>query len=105
MMISPETYYESLKGKPHEEILKEIQSLRLEISSLKNRLDNQETGPEDYVLPDDRTRLETNRRYLEAAIRAYEEAGGEYVPTPEEQKARDFDASLPHISRIVFSVG
>ena len=105
MMLSPEIYYEELKGKTPEEILKEIRSLRLEISSLKDRLDNQETSPEDYVMPDDRMRLETNRRYLEAAIRAYEEAGGEYVPTAEEQKARDFDASLPHISRIVFGIG
>ena len=47
MMISPEGYYEvSLKDKSQEEILKEIRSLKREISQLKRYLEEHSLEPE-----------------------------------------------------------
>ena len=79
MMISPETYYEmNLKGKSQEEIMKKIRSLKIKIGQLKRSIEN----TDDMVLevfPSKQTRLKCDWDYLERAIQAYEEAGGEYV--------------------------
>ena len=105
MMISPETYYEmNLKGKSQEEIMKKIRSLKIQIGQLKRSIENT-----DYmvleVFPSRLTRLKCDRDYLERAIRAYEEAGGEYVRSKAEQKDHDFNEALDSMSKLVFTIG
>ena len=105
MMISPETYYEmNLKGKSQEEIMKKIRSLKIQIGQLKRSIEN----TDDLVLevfPSRLTRLKCDRDYLERAIRAYEEAGGEYVRSKAEQKDHDFNEALDSMSKLVFTIG
>ena len=105
MMISPETYYEmNLKGKSQEEIMKKIRSLKIHIGQLKRSIEN----TDDMVLevfPSRLTRLKCDRDYLERAIRAYEEAGGEYVRSKAEQKDHDFNEALDSMSKLVFTIG
>ena len=105
MMISPETYYEmNLKGKSQEEIMKKIRSLKIQIGQLKRSIEN----TDDMVLevfPSRLTRLKCDRDYLERAIRAYEEAGGEYVRSKAEQKDHDFNEALDSMSKLVFTIG
>ena len=105
MMISPETYYEmNLKGKSQEEIMKKIRSLKIQIGQLKRSIEN----TDDMVLevfPSRLTRLKCDRDYLERAIRAYEEAGGEYVRSKAEQKDHDFNEALDSMSQLMFTIG
>ena len=105
MMISPETYYEmNLKGKSQEEIMKKIRSLKIQIGQLMRSIEN----TDDMVLevfPSRLTRLKCDRDYLERAIRAYEEAGGEYVRSKAEQKDHDFNEALDSMSKLVFTIG
>ena len=105
MMISPETYYEmNLKGKSQEEIMKKIRSLKIQIGQLKRSIEN----TDDMVLevfPSRLTRLKCDRDYLERAIRAYEEAGGEYVRSKAEHKDHDFNEALDSMSKLVFTIG
>ena len=105
MMISQETYYEmNLKGKSQEEIMKKIRSLKIQIGQLKRSIEN----TDDMVLevfPSRLTRLKCDRDYLERAIQAYEEAGGEYVRSKAEQKDHDFNEALDSMSKLVFTIG
>ena len=105
MMISPEIYYEmNLKGKSQEEIMKKIRSLKIQIGQLKRSIEK----TDDMVLevfPSRLTRLKCDRDYLERAIRAYEEAGGEYVRSKAEQKDYDFNKALDSMSQLVFTIG
>ena len=105
MMINPETYYAmNLKGKSQEEIMKKIRSLKIQIGQLKRSIEN----TDDMVLevfPSRLTRLKCDRDYLERAIRAYEEAGGEYVRSKAEQKDHDFNEALDSMSKLVFTIG
>ena len=57
------------------------------------------------VFPSRLTRLKCDRDYLERAIRAYEEAGGEYVRSKAEQKDHDFNEALDSMSKLVFTIG
>ena len=105
MMISPEGYYEvNLKGKSQQDILKEIRSLKREINQLKRHLEEHSLAPEEMI-PTRLTRLKCNREYLERAIQAYQEAGGQYIPTKAEQKSQDFDAALDSIQKLMLSIG
>ena len=105
MMISPETYYEmNLQGKSPKEIMEKIRSLKIKIGQLKRSIEN----TDDMVLevfPSRLTRLKCDRDYLERAIRAYEEAGGEYVRSKAEQKDHDFNEALDSMSKLVFTIG
>ena len=105
MMISPETYYEmNLKGKSQEEIMKKIRSLKIKIGQLKRSIEN----TDDMVLevfPSKQTRLKCDWDYLERAIQAYEEAGGEYVRSKAEQKDHDFNEALDSMSQLMFTIG
>ena len=105
MMISPERYYEmNLKGKSQEEIMKKIRSLKIQIGQLKRSIEN----TDDMILevfPSRLTRLKCDRDYLERAIQAYEEAGGEYVRSKAEQKDHDFNEALDSMSKLVFTIG
>ena len=105
MMINPETYYAmNLKGKSQEEIMKKIRSLKIQIGQLKRSIEN----TDDMVLevfPSRLTRLKCDRDYLERAIQAYEEAGGEYVRSKAEQKDHDFNEALDSMSKLVFTIG
>ena len=86
MMISPETYYEmNLQGKSPKEIMKKIRSLKIQIGQLKRSIENADDIVCE-VFPGRLTRLKCDRDYLERAIQAYEEAGGEYVRSKAEQK-------------------
>ena len=105
MMISPETYYEmNLKGKSQEEIMKKIRSLKIQIRQLKRSIENTDVMAFE-VFPSRLTRLKCDRDYLERAIRAYEEAGGEYVRSKAEQKDHDFNEALDSMSKLVFTIG
>lgn len=104
MMISPETYYEmEVKGKTQEEIFKEIQSLKSEMAELKESLESNEQV--DELDPDRLTRYKCDREYLMKAIQAYEEAGGSYIPSEEEKKSKEFDASLEDLHVLRFTIG
>ena len=105
MMISPERYYEmNLKGKSQEEIMKKIRSLKIKIGQLKRSIENADDIVCE-VFPGRLTRLKCDRDYLERAIRAYEEAGGEYVRSKAEQKDHDFNEALDSMSKLVFTIG
>ena len=105
MMISPERYYEmNLKGKSQEEIMKKIRSLKIQIGQLKRSIENADDIVCE-VFSGRLTRLKCNRDYLERAIQAYEEAGGEYVRSKAEQKDHDFNEALDSMSKLVFTIG
>ena len=105
MMISQETYYEmNLKGKSQEEIMKKIRSLKIQIGQLKRSIENADDIVCE-VFPGRQTRLKCYRDYLERAIQAYEEAGGEYVRSKAEQKDHDFNEALDSMSKLVFTIG
>ena len=105
MMISQETYYEmNLKGKSQEEIMKKIRSLKIQIGQLKRSIENADDIVCE-VFPGRQTRLKCYRYYLERAIQAYEEAGGEYVRSKAEQKDHDFNDALDSMSQLMFTIG
>ena len=105
MMISPETYYEiNLKGKSQEEIMKKIRSLKIQIGQVKRSIENADDIVCE-VFPGRQTRLKCYRDYLERAIQAYEEAGGEYVRSKAEQKDHDFNDALDSMSQLMFTIG
>ena len=105
MMISPETYYEmNLQGKFPKEIMEKIRSLKMQIGQLKRSIENADDIVCE-VFPGRLTRLKCNRDYLERAIQAYEEAGGEYVRSKAEQKDHDFNEALDSMSKLVFTIG
>ena len=71
MMISPEAYYKmELEGMSRKELLREIRSLKREISGLERMV---KAGEDDGFLPSPGTRLSCNRQYLERAEKALEE--------------------------------
>ncbi len=105
MMISPDSYYEFvLKGKTKDELMTEIRSLKREINCLKRSIEADDPSYIE-VCPSRLTKIKCSRDYLEKAIQAYEEAGGEYKPTHQEQKSRDFDEALWSMEKMVFSIG
>lgn len=105
MMIDPEGYYlVRLKGMTKEELEKEIRSLKREIGRLKRIAEEAGENAESVVLPSPLTRLSCSEQYLARTIEAYEEAGGIYVPTKAEQRARDFSLALERIKRLDFSI-
>ena len=52
----------------------------------------------------DRTRI-FPVEYLQRAKQALAEAGGTYTPSATERKAIDFNNNIPHIRKVVFSIG
>ncbi len=104
MMISSESFYEEyIKGKSEKQILSTIRGLKNRIGHLKNTIEHPE-----YVCtmhPDERTQLWCNRLYLERAILALKEIGGTYIPSKAELYAAEFDENIPHICKLVFSIG
>ena len=105
MMISPEGYYEViLKGKSQQEILREIKSLKREINQLKQYLEEHSLESEE-MFPARLTRLKCNQEYLDRAIQAYQEAGGQYISTKAEQKSQSFNDALDTLRKLVFSIG
>ncbi len=56
-------------------------------------------------MPSESTRLWCARMYLERAKQALSDVGGVYAPSKAEQKAELFDASIPAISKVIFSIG
>ncbi|MBQ9594046.1 MAG: hypothetical protein IJR36_09250, partial [Lachnospiraceae bacterium] len=106
MMISPEMYYdEHLRGKSKEEILREIRSLKREINRLKRELEDDSMKSKVQMMPSPLTQIRCNRDYLEMAKKAYEEAGGTYQPTEEEQKDQAFNEALAYMKRLDFYIG
>lgn len=106
MMISPGGYYEIfLKGRSAEEIARKIRGLKNTIGHLKKTIENPDCGIKPVFYPDEHTQLFCSRLYLERAIAAYEEAGGTYQPSKAEQRTAAFDAAIPTITKIVFSIG
>jgi hypothetical protein len=107
MMICPETFYEiRLKGKTPEQIMSAIRGLKQEIGRLKNIVEHPNYELRSMVVhPTEKVQLSMNREYLERAKQAFVEAGGIYKPSAAEQKALDFDNSIPYINKIEFSIG
>ncbi len=104
MMIGPEGYYEEkLKGKSAAQIMTAIRSLKREISRLKNIIEHPEY--QCMMHPSDETQLWCFRLYLVRAKEALAEQGETYKPTKKEQKALDFEANIPNISKINFHIG
>lgn len=103
-MICPETFYEmKLKGKTAAEITTVIRGLKQEIGRLKNIAEHPEY--QCMMHPSEAVRISCSRDYLERAKQALVEAGGCYVPSAAEKKAMEFDANIPYISKVVFSLG
>ena len=104
MMIPPEAYYEhNLKGKTAEQILATIRGLKREIGRLKSIMENP-----DYLCmtrPSEDARLWCTRLYLERAKQALVDAGGTYIPSTTELKVEKFNANIPYISKVEFSIG
>ena len=104
MMLSPEAYYLELRGKSQEALQTEIRSLKQQIGSLKNKMENPQSEP-DLLCPSNSTRLYWTREYLDMAKRALLEAGGEYRESAADRRANVFINQLPYLQRIVFSIG
>ena len=106
MMICPETFYEiNLKDKSKEEIERVIRKLKREIKNLKDFVEHPDYAAKKKFCPSEYVKINMNRDYLARAIITYIEAGGDYVPSKAEQKAMDFDANIPYIEKVVFSIG
>lgn len=106
MMISPEGYYEEyLKGKNEKQIMTAIRGLKQQIGRLKNIMESPDYGNGAIVKPSESTRLWCTRMYLDRAKQALADVGGAYTPSKAEQKAELFDASIPAIYRVIFSIG
>ena len=107
MMICPETFYEMrLKGKTPEQIMTVIRGLKREITKLKNIVEHPNYELRSMVIhPTEKVQLSMNYEYLERAKQALAEAGGIYKPSVVEQKALDFNKSIPYINKIEFSIG
>ncbi len=107
MMISPDCFYEKeLKGKTAEEIAKKIRGLKRKIGHLKKLIGHPDHSTEAIIIcPDESVQLHYTRLYLKRAITAYEEVGGTYVPNRNEQRVAAFDAAIPMIKKIIFSIG
>lgn len=104
MMIGPEGYYEeNLKGKNAAQVMTAIRSLKREISRLKNEIEHPEY--QCMMHPSEATKVWCYRMYLERAKEALAELGEVYKPTKAEQRALEFDASIPNISKIQFHIG
>lgn len=104
MMIGPEGYYEErLKGKNADQIMTAIRGLKREISRLKLIMEK----PDYHCMmhPSEDVRIWCNRLYLERAKQALIEVGGTYIPTKVEKKEEEFNASLPYIGKVEFSIG
>ena len=107
MMMSPDTFYEiKLKGKNAAQIMTVIRGLKQEIGRLKNIAEHPDYHIREVVTcPSEITQIYCSRKYLERAKQALIEAGGEYIPSLAEQKAMEFDANIPYINKVVFSIG
>lgn len=106
MMISPEVYYEIfLKGKTAEQIMTAIRGLKQKIGYLKNTMEHPDYGQMPITQPSDDVRLSCTRMYLERAKEALAEAGGTYNASQAEMKAAAFNASIPSICKVIFSIG
>ena len=104
MMICPETFYEmNLKGKTAEQIMTTIRGLKQEIGRLRNIIEHPEY--ECTVHPSEQVRIACYRSYLDRAIQAFEETGSTYIPSAAEKKATEFDANIPYITNVFFSIG
>ncbi|MGM9942312.1 MAG: hypothetical protein ACI32N_10060 [Bulleidia sp.] len=102
MMLSPEKYNQLyLKGKSKEEIFEIIENLKKKIRNLKMILDGRYSIKADSY-PSGTSILMHDWEYLELAIEAYKDAGGEYFPDEDECRDAEFNASLDHVSRIEF---
>lgn len=106
-MMCPETFYEmKLKGKTKEQIMSVIRSLKREKTKLKNIIEHPDYKYREWAIhPSEDVQLTCNRLYLERAKQALVEAGGTYALSTAEQKAMRFDANVPHIRKVVFSIG
>ena len=103
MMISPMAYVGELRGQSKEKILSAIRGLKRRIKRLKRIIEHP-----DYkvtMCPSERVQLAMCRDYLDFAIAAYVEAGGEYKMTAEERRAAEFQAGIEHIETIEFEIG
>lgn len=105
VMISPECYYETLKGKSKEEIMTSIRSLKQEMGRLKNVLENPGEIIRAIMDPSEELRIHFYREFLEKAKQAYVEAGGTYVLSRSEEKADKFARNMDSISKITFIIG
>ena len=106
MMISPEGYYEEyLKGKNEKQIMTAIRGLKQEMCRLKNAMESPDYGSGAIIKPSESTRLWCTRMYLDRAKQALIDVGGVYTPSKSELKSELFDASIPAIYRVIFSIG
>ena len=107
MMVSPDWYYEEyLKCKSPEQIMTRIRSLKREITRLQDTVDHPDYPyREDVIDPSESVQLIMCRDYLEKAKQALVEAGGTYKPTQRELKAAAIQASMPYVTKVVFSKG
>ena len=106
-MMSPETCYEKeLKGKSPQEIEKIIDDINQEMKSLRKAIEAGYFcyGGEEDTRPENRKKLELCRSYLEESLKAHKQAGGDYKLSEEEQHIADFDAAIPHITKIVLQI-
>lgn len=107
MMISTQVFYEDqLKGKTAPQIMTIIRSLKQEIGRLKNIVEHPDYKTREIAIcPSENTQISCARDYLERAKQALVEVGGEYIPSAAEQKALEFNANIPYISKVRFSIG
>lgn len=104
MMLGPEAFYEeSLKGKTPAQIKGVIRSLKQQIGRLKNKVEHPDYQPVGCPAAD--VQIACLYEYLERAKTALSEVGEPYVPTAAEEKAAAFEALLPHLEKLEFSLG
>ncbi|MGN0709998.1 MAG: hypothetical protein ACI4LM_07130, partial [Anaerovoracaceae bacterium] len=101
--MEEKTEKKDLSAMTADELRDLIESTKKEIKASRKTIEDPtiSTGGKALELTD---RITSMLGRLEEAEDAYVRAGGEYEPTEEEKKDREFTAKVPSISQIIFSV-
>lgn len=105
MIISTEDYYQKyFKDKNENEILRQIQSIRRNISKLKKIIEEKNIA-EAHYFPSIEAQISCNRLYLKEGIKAFKNLGKVYTPSQLELKSIKFNENIKNISSLCFSIG
>lgn len=102
-MSSEEYTAAYFKNRSKEEIENDIKRLKSEIRRLIQKHDNpdEEMG---LMFEDYRDVIRRNLENYGNAVKAYQQKGGKYIPTKEEQKVLDFDDAISHLKTLKFEI-
>lgn len=104
IMLDMKKYRTKLKGMSSQEIEEEIRVRKKEITDLKKDVEFRILHPGVEMYPDPSFTLLLRQSELTCAIAAYEKTGETYQRDEIEQRAVEFDAVIPKMTKIVLSI-